>query len=49
MIGDFGFMNGFKWGEIAIIKKVSKSTGLEVKWWNLTTLKASKSMLLKWI
>jgi len=32
--------DGFKCGEIAIIKiKVSNSTGLEVKWWNLTTLK----------
>jgi hypothetical protein len=36
---DFGFMNVFKWGEIYIIKKVSNSTGFEVKWWNLTTLK----------
>jgi len=40
MIFDFR-VNGFKWGEIAIIKIL--------KWWNLTTLKVSKSMQLKWI
>lgn len=39
MIWDFRLMNGFKKGEIAIIKNV--------KWWNLTTLNASNSMLLK--
>jgi hypothetical protein len=44
---NYNFINGFKWGEIALIKKVSYSTGLNVKWSNPTTLNTSKSILLK--